>query len=189
MKILRGICPAILLLFLLPAGGISAQDRGDEDRAITFSAYAAIGPGLPEWPVLSAGLEVSTPYGLILGRSTNAIESLASFKSKRPVEHNLDVALLYGWRRRLTPHLAASISTGVARAIFVRRGRFLNPGAHLLLSARYETLQREALGIPIELRLYLKDDRGWGGAVLSFSANVNQVESYGGVLFGLYFGK
>jgi len=117
-----------------------------------------------------------------------ALETIALFPDKEPVERILDVGVLYGWRVHLLPELSASAAAGLAATTLVKRGAFLSEGGPFQ-GTQYEKERTWTVGIPLEIRVQLKDDRDWGGGFVSLVGNVNNVESYGGLMLGLYFGK
>lgn len=183
-----GLLLAVVALFTLSA---RAQEPVSPDTtqepvplALLAALYFGAGQGsLHGGPLLLAGLEVETRYGLFVGRTTRNFETLPLlFPSKEPVEMNTELGVLYGRRLDISSVISVSAAAGVSSVSIIRRGKFVS-------DRQYERLETTRIGFPAELRMRFKDNRGWGGAFVSLVGNVNTMESYGGLMIGLYFGK
>ena len=180
---------ALLFLLLDSAHPVSAQQVDWRAEKVTMSlhfggSFGSFGPQAFDGPSLGGSLEFRTPYGLFAGRVTSATETLAFFPSRKPVEKNYDVGLLYGWRVDAGPEVFMSAAAGVSVATIVRRGEKTNDG-YVFVSAKYERLQDRVIGLPVQARLRYGEGVGFS---VGLFGNFNRVESYGGVLLGLSFG-
>lgn len=183
---LIGRSAGISLLLLCWSGTSLAQAQPHKATGLVTGVglYMGGGPGTIRGSVWGISLGVETRLGVIAGRLLTNIETLALIPDAKPVERNSEAGALMGWPLINAEGLRILVMGGVATTTIIRRGEQTGEG-HPFLSATYEELRQSAIGFPVEVRFQVQQ-RDWGGGFLAFVANVNEVESFAGVQFGLF---
>lgn len=104
-----------------------------------------------------------------------------------------ELSLILGKSYSLDKHSYFQFGTGLSLLNKISRGEFLynncdKPNGCLLSSSVYETIRQRPLGLPLETRFNLNLDRT-AALTLSLSANLNRLECFYGLSFGLVLGR
>lgn len=180
----------LLLIFMFTniIGVFAQQDSIKFKNEYFFGVGIAVGTGSQKGVYVMAHTQVQhfTSY-LAVKASGFAILNILG---DEPTPNVSDVSLIVGKSYTVGDIHNFQIGSGVSLVTDVSRGALLPcKSCGWFESNKYETITKNAIGIPIEAKYSLYSCRRRGAISLSLNANLNKEQSYFGAAIGLTAGR
>ena len=188
LRIHGRVTSVLFSLFLVMP--IHAQSPLYFSKENDLSLHFGLGPSTYGKVAAGAQLEWANPVGLFIIRSMTANESLALVPKNTPVERNVDVGFMYGWRiykdlDEEGDRLGFSLAGGMANTLFLRRGDVLRRELYAYQN-RFELIKEWYPSVAYEMKItWGRKDRA-SGVSFSYWGNVNMKDNFFGLQLGWY---